>query len=48
MLSFVAVIGGLIFFGAPGVVLGPLLVAVTLILVEIWRGRQAEYGETSL
>lgn len=42
MLSFIAVVGGLILLGAPGVVLGPLIVAVTLKLLEIWRGRSAE------
>ncbi|UGX97975.1 AI-2E family transporter [Bradyrhizobium barranii subsp. barranii] len=41
MLSFIAVVGGLVFIGAPGVVLGPLLLAVTLTLVEIWRSRAA-------
>lgn len=41
MLSFIAVVGGLVLIGAPGVVLGPLLVAVTLTLVQIWRGRTA-------
>lgn len=39
MLSFIAVVGGLVLMGAPGVVLGPLLLAVTLTLVQIWRGR---------
>ena len=48
MLSFVAIVGGLIFFGTPGVVLGPLLVAVTLTLLEIWRGRPAEHAEPPL
>ncbi|WP_298240470.1 AI-2E family transporter [uncultured Bradyrhizobium sp.] len=41
MLSFIAVVGGLVFLGAPGVVLGPLLLAVTLTLLQIWRGRAA-------
>ncbi|WP_049831941.1 AI-2E family transporter [Bradyrhizobium japonicum] len=41
MLSFIAVVGGLVFIGAPGVVLGPLLLAVTLTLVQIWRSRAA-------
>lgn len=41
MLSFIAVVGGLVFMGAPGVVLGPLLLAITLTLVQIWRGRAA-------
>lgn len=41
MLSFIAVVGGLVFMGAPGVVLGPLLLAVTLTLLQIWRDRAA-------
>jgi predicted PurR-regulated permease PerM len=41
LLSFIAVVGGLIFMGAPGVVLGPLLLAVTLTLAQIWLGRAA-------
>ncbi|MCS3726046.1 AI-2E family transporter [Bradyrhizobium betae] len=39
MLSFIAVVGGLVFMGTPGVVLGPLLLAVTLTLLQVWRGR---------
>ena len=35
----VSIIGGLIVFGASGVVLGPLLLAVTDALVKIWRRR---------
>ena len=36
---FVSIIGGLIVFGAAGIVLGPLLLAVTDALVKIWRRR---------
>ena len=36
---FVSVIGGLIVFGASGVVIGPLLLALTDVLVTIWRRR---------
>ena len=35
----VSIIGGLIVFGASGVVLGPLLLAVTDAFVKIWRRR---------
>lgn len=41
MLSFIAVVGGLVVMGPTGVVLGPLLLAVTLTLVQIWRARAA-------
>ncbi|MCB2059366.1 MAG: AI-2E family transporter [Novosphingobium sp.] len=39
MLSFIAIVGGLILVGAHGIILGPLIVAVTLALLEIWRSR---------
>ncbi|MDI2074974.1 putative PurR-regulated permease PerM [Bradyrhizobium japonicum] len=41
MLSFIAVVGGLVFMGTPGVVLGPLLLALTLTLLQIRRDRAA-------
>ncbi len=34
---FVAILGGLIVFGASGIVLGPLLLALTDELVTLWR-----------
>lgn len=36
---FVAVVGGLVLFGAAGLVLGPLVLAVTVALLEVWRER---------
>jgi predicted PurR-regulated permease PerM len=36
---FVSIIGGLIVFGASGIVLGPLLLALTDTLVTLWRKR---------
>lgn len=39
---FVAMLGGLGVFGASGVVLGPVIVAVTLAVIEIWRCRLAQ------
>jgi len=39
---FIAVLGGLFAFGATGVVLGPLILAVALALLDIWRRRMAE------
>ena len=38
---FIAVLGGLIVFGATGVVLGPLVLVVALALLDIWRRRMA-------
>ena len=37
--AFVAVVGGVIAFGAAGLVLGPAAVAIAQALVEIWRRR---------
>jgi predicted PurR-regulated permease PerM len=46
---FIAIVGGLELFGSAGVVLGPVTLAITVALVEIWRrrtagGRTAEAG----
>jgi predicted PurR-regulated permease PerM len=40
--SFIAIVGGVILLGAPGVVLGPLVVSISLTLMEIWKGRNLE------
>ena len=37
--AFISMIGGLILFGASGFILGPLVVTVTMLLVETWRSR---------
>jgi predicted PurR-regulated permease PerM len=42
VLVFIAVLGGLFAFGATGAVLGPLILALALALVEIWRRRMAQ------
>lgn len=38
---FFAMFGGLYVFGSSGIVLGPVVLAITLALVEIWRRRTA-------
>lgn len=43
---FFAILGGLMFFGAVGIVLGPTTFAVTMALIEIWR-RRTEYSRTA-
>ena len=43
MISFIAIIGGLLLFGAHGIVLGPLLVAILQALLHIAK---AEFGTT--
>lgn len=45
--SFIAVVGGLMLLGAPGVVLGPLIVAVFLTLIEIRRQRTVDRVEVA-
>ena len=42
LLVFFSVIGGLLLFGAAGLVLGPVAVVITTLLVEVWRMRLSE------
>jgi predicted PurR-regulated permease PerM len=35
--AFIAILGGLILFGASGILLGPLIVTATMFFLEIWR-----------
>jgi predicted PurR-regulated permease PerM len=44
LLAFVGIVGGVAVIGAAGVILGPVLVALALFLVDIWRSRLAESG----
>lgn len=41
VLVFISVVGGLIVFGASGLILGPVVLTVTTVLLEIWRSRTA-------
>jgi predicted PurR-regulated permease PerM len=41
---FIAIVGGLALFGGSGLVLGPVTLAVTIALVEVWRRRTAAGG----
>ena len=50
---FFAIVGGLAIFGAAGIILGPVILALTNAILEIWRrrtahGRPAEAGATSI
>ncbi|CAN5145736.1 AI-2E family transporter [soil metagenome] len=47
LLVFVAIIGGVIAFGAVGIILGPLVIAVTVSLIEIWKERMNNGKEAS-
>jgi predicted PurR-regulated permease PerM len=40
ILAFISLVGGLMFFGASGIILGPLSVTITLLLLEIWHERK--------
>ena len=37
VLAFISLVGGLIVFGAAGLILGPIIFTVTRLLLEIWR-----------
>jgi predicted PurR-regulated permease PerM len=39
VIAFLAIIGGITVFGACGLVLGPVVVSLTLFLLETWRRR---------
>lgn len=39
ILAFISIVGGLIVFGASGLILGPVIVTITRLLLEIWRER---------
>ncbi len=43
---FIAIVGGLAVFGAVGVILGPVVFAVALGLIDVWRRRTA-HGRTA-
>lgn len=39
LLAFISVVGGLMLFGPAGLILGPVVVTITTVLLEIWRQR---------
>jgi predicted PurR-regulated permease PerM len=41
VLAFMSVVGGLILFGPAGLILGPVVLTITMVLLEIWRLRTA-------
>jgi predicted PurR-regulated permease PerM len=44
LLVFLAIVGGLALFGASGIVLGPLVLAILDALIDVWRRRTAHGG----
>ena len=47
LLVFIAVVGGISLFGAAGLVLGPVVLAVTEALLDVWRRRTATRWRSS-
>jgi predicted PurR-regulated permease PerM len=43
-LVFIAIVGGIGMFGASGIILGPVLLATTDVVLQIWRKRTANGG----
>ncbi len=46
VIAFVSILGGIAVFGAAGIVLGPLVVSLTVFLLELWR-RRTEDGRAA-
>ena len=44
LVVFIAIVGGIALFGASGIVLGPVVLAVADALLDIWRRRTANGG----
>ncbi len=44
VLAFISVVGGLMVFGPSGLVVGPVVLTITSLLLEIWRTRFAAEG----
>jgi predicted PurR-regulated permease PerM len=42
--AFISIVGGLVLFGAPGFILGPLVATMTMLIVEIWARHEASSG----
>jgi predicted PurR-regulated permease PerM len=40
--TFLAIVGGLLLFGASGLIIGPLAMSLTVAILEIWRARARE------
>ena len=40
LLAFMSVVGGMVLFGSSGLVLGPVMLAITLFLISIWSAKK--------
>lgn len=47
LLVFIAIIGGITAFGLVGIILGPLVLALTISLIDIWKKRMIESDKTT-
>jgi predicted PurR-regulated permease PerM len=47
ILAFLSVLGGLILFGAAGIILGPIALTITIALLEIWFSRNIDEATSS-
>ena len=48
VLAFISVVGGLILFGTSGLILGPVVLTITMVLLEIWKLRSANNSVTQI
>jgi len=48
VLVFLSVVGGLALFGASGLILGPVILTITILLLEIWSARSAKKTNETL
>ena len=39
---FIAIVGGISLYGAAGIILGPITLAVAVALIDVWRARTAD------
>jgi len=48
VLVFISIVGGLIVFGAAGLILGPVILTITSVLMEIWRHQNDDPAATAI
>lgn len=48
ILAFLSVVGGLVLFGSAGIILGPIILTMTITLIEIWLSRIKAEVELSI
>ena len=48
VLAFISIVGGLILFGASGLILGPVIFTIARLLLEVWRDQNAAEKDEEL